>query len=99
MARASQGKAVNTANPFGKPVVIEFRKEDGGKGLSAESMQAKPMEAGYIEPEQRSNPEYLKALAEKQAVEKIKKTFGFAGTSRVIGASPNSPQSRVQTVF
>jgi hypothetical protein len=99
MGRSSQGKVANTANPFGKAVFIEFRKEDGGKGLSVESMQAKTIEAGYIEPEQRSNPEYLKALADKQAAEKMKKTFGFAGSSRVIGASPNSPQSRVQTIF
>ena len=99
MGRASQGKAGNTAGPFGKAVVIDFKKEEGGKGLSVESMQSKPMEAGYIEPEQRSNPEYLKAQADKASAEKIRKTFGFAGTSKVIGASPNSPQSRVQTVY
>jgi hypothetical protein len=99
MGRASQGVAAKTANPFGKPVTIDFKKEDGGTGISVESMQSKPMEAGYIEPEQRSNPEYLKSLADKSALEKIKKTFGFAGSSRVIGASPNSPQSRVQTIF
>ena len=90
---------------FGKPKVIVFKKEDGGKGVSMESMQPKPIEAGYIEPGLRSNPGYLKKLADEKAAQvpaqrnKATQAFGYGQAAKVIGASPNSPQAKAQMVY
>lgn len=92
--------------PFGKPTVIVHKKEDGGTGIPASAMQAQPLEADYVEPGDRSNPEYLAKLADEKAADdeqkakadKAKRAFGFGTRPIVFGGSPNSPQAKINLI-
>ncbi len=93
-------------NPFGSPAVIVHKKEDGGVGIPASVLQGKPLEEGYVPPEERSNPEYLAKLkAEKDLAytefakrEKAARAMGFGSRAVIFGASPNSPQGGFKTI-
>lgn len=112
MGRATRINPVNPAtategNPFGKPAVIVHLKEDGGSGISADANTPKHIQSDYVEPMQRTNPEYLQKLADdkilsdieaKEKREKALKAFGH-GQARIVGASPNAPYFKPQTVF
>jgi hypothetical protein len=86
-------------------MVLDHGKRDGGKGVVMESMAAKPFEQDYVEPQERSNPEYLRKLKleahanEKAKREKALKAFGLGFSGGVIGASPNSPSNKVQLIY
>lgn len=98
---------VAEANPFGKPQTLDHGKVDGGKGIPMADMQSKPMEAGYVEPEMRSNPVYLAKLAAEKADreaadasrKKAMKAFGIGLVGEVVGASPNSPIANVKNFY
>lgn len=107
MARASKTQTVQASEgtPFARSAVSVYPKEDGGKGIA--SMQSKPIEAGYVEPMQRNNPEYLNKLADQKLLSDIEtkakrdnalKAFG-GGVVKIIGASPNSPVRTHKILF
>lgn len=93
-------------NPFGRPTVLVHAKEVGAKGIPVEQMQGKPLEAGYVEPMERSNPEYLAKLEEERKQkyaefamrEKAKRAMGYGTQGTIVGASPNSPIKNVKFV-
>lgn len=103
------GRAKNAAretgapNHFGGGIPNEHRVVDGGTGTPVEAMAARPMEAGYVPPEERSNPDYLAKLAKEKAdrekSEGVKKAFGIGVVPQLFGASPNSPQGKVNVIY
>lgn len=103
------GRASRKGQELAPVSVNTHIKHDGGTGIAPgvgiESAMSKPMETGYVEPEERSNPEYLKKLKlealanEKAKREKAMKAFGLGLSGGVIGASPNSPIGKVQTIY
>lgn len=97
MARASKPDAAKASGDFGPGATFAHGKRDGGQGIKAEAMAAKPLEAAYIEPEQRNNPDYLAKLA-KEKSERPKGPMGFSVQAKVFGASPNSPLARVNVL-
>lgn len=100
-AVVTSGKA-SAPHDFGNPVIIVHRKEDGnaeGRGVKMDAMGPKNIESDYIEPGQRNNPEYLEKLrAEKLKSDKAKRAMGFTIQTQVLGASPNSPLSKVNVL-
>ena len=106
MSRSQRPKSQTQSLELSSPtMVLNHGVRDGGKGVAMESLASKPFESDYIEPQERSNPDYLKKLKnEAHAVEKAKrekalKAFGLGFSGGVIGASPNSPHGRVQTIY
>lgn len=105
MARASKSGVSSPESPFGKPMVLDHGKKDGGIGVKMDSMVSKPIESDYVEPMQRTNPGYLEKLkfeawqAEEAKRQKAKESFGAGFKTKVFGASPNSPHANVQTIF
>lgn len=97
MARASKPEDQKSSSDFGPGAVFVHRKIDGGQGIKAEAMAAKPLEAAYIEPEQRNNPDYLAKLA-KEKSERPEGPMGFSVQAKVFGASPNSPLAKVNVL-
>ena len=90
---------------FGKPLVTIHKKEDGGQGI--QSMQTKPFEAGYVEPGDRSNPDYLVKLADEKLLrdaenaqrDKARGAFGAGLAAQIFQPSPNSPQAAFKTLY
>lgn len=103
MGRASKPSAAVESGPFGPGIQNEHRVVGGGQGIPADANASKPMEAGYVPPEERSNPEYLEKLAkektEREKSEGMKKAFGIGVMPMLIGASPNSPQGKAHLLY
>ncbi len=70
-------------------------------GIKVEAFLSKPIEAGYIEPVQRNNQEYIDAQKAEKAAHKAPTpaVFGYGRGGVVLGASPNSPLASHKSLY
>ncbi len=95
------------AGPFGKAATVHHGKEDAGEGSPVAMMQSRSFEEGYVEPGERSNPKYLKKLADEKAEaekqsalrDKGRKAFRAQAAAQIFQPSPNSPTAKFETLY
>ncbi len=84
--------AVKPKHEFGPPAVTNQPAIVQPKGIPMDAMQEKSIEAGFVPPQDRMNPEYhAKAVMDRATIEKQKKSMGYNQGVILVGASPNAP--------
>jgi hypothetical protein len=88
---------------FGRPAFVSPERDLTPKpGVLMEALAPKtlPTDAGYVNPDQRMNPDYHDKAKESvlSETERMKKSMGYGTIAKVINPSPNSIP-RVKHVF
>lgn len=85
--------------PDQKPATAEpASRPDEIRQVSVESVMHKPLEAGYVHPEERSNPEYRREQ-EARNLAAARPSWGLDGQVKIVNPSPNMGQRKVNVVW